>query len=425
VSTNHIRGADQDEIREEAMVFYYNLKTAVFQSGADFAFMDGYRYQLKAPAREAGNDVLIPVEDLCRIYSPDMTMQAEDERITLTMHGTAVTLTVGSDRVQIEFTPNRLSTPCQEIDGIVYVPVAQLMNYAFDKHVRSSKDMNPIFISCEERGTHRFGACNKKNVTVSVSDDADYELDTAIYRSFDVLKRGKKYGEQYRTYWMDGPKKVIPYISYIPTKYDPEKPSKLVVFLHGGSRYEGERYALTFGGIRLQQACEKYNYILLCTNACTLLSAYGNMFDEQIAHASPEEIAYYQWGDESVMQAIDMMKAEYNIDEDHIYLMGNSMGGGGTFYLPTVHQGMFRALAPGAGSLVVMRPKNLDALKGMPIIIPAGTEDDFGFDNILLTRDILKDVGAEVEMAIVGGGKHLSAWAEVIDEIFEFFEKHA
>ena len=65
------------------------------------------------------------------------------------------------------------------------------------------------------------------------------------------------------------------------------------------------------------------------------------------------------------------------------------------------------------------------ALDGMPIIYPAGTEDDFGFDHILESRDMLTAAGAEVEMAIVGGGHHLDAWVDVIDDIFRFFEKHA
>ena len=125
----HIESADQFWMgKGRTMVFYYNLKTAVFQSDADFALMDGYRYQLSAPAKEAGNDVLVPVSDIGRIYSPDMNVAVDGESITLTMYGTVAKLAVGSDRLQVEFTPNKLAVPCQEIDGVVYVPVAQLIH---------------------------------------------------------------------------------------------------------------------------------------------------------------------------------------------------------------------------------------------------------------------------------------------------------
>ena len=41
-----------------------------------------------------------------------------------------------------------------------------------------------------------------------------------------------------------------------------------------------------------------------------------------------------------------MAKEKFNIDEDRIYLKGESMGGGGTWYVGTRHPDIFAAIAP-------------------------------------------------------------------------------
>ncbi|WP_434310795.1 hypothetical protein [Hominifimenecus sp. rT4P-3] len=408
------------------MNFYYNRETLHFTANWDVALTDRYQYLMAGAALAAGHDLLIPAQDLQRLYSPEMKIQLSGEKAVFVMNDRTVQVESGSDRMFLNGNPVRLSAECRMENGLLYVPVGQLMSLGFEKTVRSTGELTPSYISPEAKGIYNPGGIlSDEEMIVAVGEHDGCSIDGALLRYIDLIRRGKRYGEQYRTYWMDGPQKVIPYITYIPTSYQPGEPAKMVVFLHGGSYDLGEKYAFRFAGHKLQMACEKYHYILLCANACTLLSSYGNMPPHIQACGTEEEKQYYQWGDDSVMQAIAEVKKEYAIDEKHIYLMGNSMGAGGTFYLPTVHPGMFRALAPGAGSLKVMCPEHLEALDGMPIIYPAGTEDDFGFDHILESRDMLTAAGAEVEMAVVGGGHHLDAWVDVIDDIFRFFEKHA
>ena len=406
------------------MNFYYNQNTIHFTSGWDVALMDGYQYSMRGAAVRSDNDVLVPVEDLAKIYAPQMVLSRLGAQVQLTMGDRRVRLTVGSNQVTVNRSAFSLMTCCQEREGIVYVPAGQVMHFCFGKTVRSTCDMSPLYISEEARQTYTTGgAWPREDTVVAVSERADYQLDTAILRTISLLRRGKPYGEQYRTYWMEKIRKVLPYITYIPTTYDPSRPSKLAVFLHGGSYDLGERYAFRFAGNKLQRACEKYNFILLCPNAGTMLNRYGQLSDRERRAMTQKELDYYQVGDDSVMQAIAQVKAAYRIDASKIFLMGNSMGAGGAFYLATVHPGMFRALCPGAGSLVLMCPENLEALAGMPIIFPMGTEDDFGFDHLLATQKKLEEIGARVQPAVVGGGRHLDAWVDVIDDIFAFFDR--
>ena len=52
---------------------------------------------------------------------------------------------------------------------------------------------------------------------------------------------------------------------------------------------------------------------------------------------------------ESVIKFIEQLKAEYNIDEDRVYLTGLSMGGYGTWYTAMARPDLFAAIAPVCG----------------------------------------------------------------------------
>lgn len=402
--------------------FYYNLQTVHFVSDFDKAIMDKYVYTLQAPAKAAGIDVLVPVFDIGRIYSPYMSVKIDGKTATAQMNDRTVRANAGEKLIYVNDKSVELRNPAEIIEGVFYVPVGDFMQFGFGKKVKSSADISPEFLSAETVASlNMMNDWPKKDVVVAVSDESELHIDGMFLRYINVLKRNKKYGEQYKTYWLEEGKKVIPYILYVPYKYDSKIPSKLVVFLHGGSIDVGEKYAFQFSNNKIQPVCEKYNYILLCPNGYSLLSAYGNLKSMGAENLSPQEIEWRKLGDKSVMKAIDVVKSEYNIDASHIYLMGNSMGGMGTFYLPAAHPGVFRAIAPsGAGAEI-----DSNGLKGVPILFTAGTEDCFGLDILENCYTTLKNAGLDIEFNVVGGGMHLDAWASVLDEIFGFFEKHA
>lgn len=51
-------------------------------------------------------------------------------------------------------------------------------------------------------------------------------------------------------------------------------------------------------------------------------------------------------GEADVLRCIEMVKQRFNIDENRVYLMGYSMGGGGTWHLGTRNTDVFAAIAP-------------------------------------------------------------------------------
>ena len=124
--------------------------------------------------------------------------------------------------------------------------------------------------------------------------------------------------------------------------------------------------------------------------------------------------------EKDVMTVLDMVRREFNVDDQRIYLMGHSMGGSGTLYLGAKHADIWAAIAadapPGAGSA-----EGLAAAK-MPVLIIQGDADTAV--PVAGTRryvERLKELTADHKYIEIPGLDHSIAG---IPEMYEFFEKH-
>jgi predicted esterase len=115
--------------------------------------------------------------------------------------------------------------------------------------------------------------------------------------------------------------------AYLPGGYDPARKWPLVVQLHG---YNGEnpRY------VRWWSAD----------------SRHAAEADEMgVIHIEPHgrgNTQYRGMGEKDVLRAIALAKQRFSVDEDRVYLMGDSMGGWGTWQVGTRHPELFAAIAP-------------------------------------------------------------------------------
>jgi hypothetical protein len=115
--------------------------------------------------------------------------------------------------------------------------------------------------------------------------------------------------------------------TYLPLNYNPKQKWALVVMLHG---YNGENpvYAKWWSiDQRHNSVVDKYPIIYMEPHG------RGNT-------------SYLGIGDLDVLKCIELAKQTFNIDEDRIYLKGESMGGGGTWNVGTRHPELFAAIAP-------------------------------------------------------------------------------
>ncbi|MBN2424793.1 MAG: prolyl oligopeptidase family serine peptidase [Calditrichaceae bacterium] len=114
---------------------------------------------------------------------------------------------------------------------------------------------------------------------------------------------------------------------YLPMDYDPDKKWPLVVNLHG---YFGANpvYVKWWSiDMRHMDLVDKFPVI-------------------DIEPHGRGNTSYQGIGEKDVLKCIEMAKEKFNVDEDRIYLKGESMGGGGTWNVGTRHPGIFAAIAP-------------------------------------------------------------------------------
>jgi len=115
--------------------------------------------------------------------------------------------------------------------------------------------------------------------------------------------------------------------AYLPLKYDPKQKWPLVVMLHG---YNGANpvYVNWWSiDLRHNEVVDKYPIIYIEPHG------RGNT-------------SYLGIGDQDILQCIELAKQRFNIDDDRVYLKGESMGGGGTWNVGTRHPELFAAIAP-------------------------------------------------------------------------------
>jgi len=134
----------------------------------------------------------------------------------------------------------------------------------------------------------------------------------------------------------------------------------------------------------------------------------------------PENLG--ELSEQDVMHVFEIVRNEFTIDEDRIYLWGHSMGGAGTYHLAAKHPDLWAGLGVAAPAPSV-DPDQLEAFKHVPIIVLQGDEDRL----VTTTREWvakMKAIGMEHLYVEVKGGDHsrfINANRDTLEKIFAFF----
>lgn len=254
-----------------------------------------------------------------------------------------------------------------------------------------------------------------------------YDFPAAMKRSADILaalRAGRDpvrqaKGLQNRAYRFAETGELIPYQIYVPSYWTPEKTWPLMVALHGANL--DETNMLGRDGGRMQKLAEAHGFVVVTPLGYRLNSAYGSQRGLSVL-AGGDQVRVKR-SEADVLQVKALVEKEYNIDPRRRYLTGNSMGGGGTWWIGGQHPEMWAALAPGAYGGV--RPEDVPALSKLPIHVVVGDHDDLMLDRVRETMAVLKAGGVTPEYVEVPGGTHPSAFEIDLPEIFKFFEKHS
>jgi poly(3-hydroxybutyrate) depolymerase len=158
---------------------------------------------------------------------------------------------------------------------------------------------------------------------------------------------------QARTYeFKEGPSQIqLPYEVFVPSKYDAGKPTPLIVALHGLTiqpsqiiRYEG-----------LTDLAEERGYLVVAPMGYNVRGWYGARGTGRASErgdAANDPANLGELSEKDVMNVFEMVRKEFNVDRSRTYLMGHSMGGGGTIYLGSKYKDNWAALgafAPASG----------------------------------------------------------------------------
>jgi predicted esterase len=140
------------------------------------------------------------------------------------------------------------------------------------------------WINCTDGSTSSIS--DKRRITINI-----FRGDEAFTASYDGSTR---------YYWLD-----------LPDNFDNSSQTPLVFFLHG---YGGNRLSYSQKYPVLRQTFQNHTWIVAAVE-CRTISGYQNWYTEPTR--------------QDITDILKILKHDYNIDSDHIHIMGNSMGGSG------------------------------------------------------------------------------------------------
>ena len=176
-----------------------------------------------------------------------------------------------------------------------------------------------------------------------------------------------------KKYFYDKAQKEIEYSLFVPSIYNGKTKVPLIVALHGlGSN---PHQIIRYSG--LVKEAEIRGYIVVAPYGYNERGWYGSrgkgkegfLFGEQ---NDPDNLGELSEGD--VFNVLKIVREAYQIDSNRIYLMGHSMGGGGTLYLGSKYPDLWAAIAPMAPA-VFFDSSILMKMRSLPVYIVAGEND--------------------------------------------------
>jgi len=197
------------------------------------------------------------------------------------------------------------------------------------------------------------------------------------------------------------------YTLFVPDDYDPLRPTPLVIGLHGGGAGGADGQLVVGDGWQAMAfyrgECGKRGWICACPTA--VRAGWGGQKNDALVDAVLEEVA-----------------ALYNVDENRVYLVGHSMGGGGTWVQGTRAPERWAAIAPAAS----YGPRGIDGLLKSRTGLYVYHSDDDPRTPVAPIRAAMQPLAGSGEDFVYTElpGRGHAFPREVIADIFDYFAVH-
>src|SRR5262245_55564431 len=134
---------------------------------------------------------------------------------------------------------------------------------------------------------------------------------------------------------------------------------------------------------------------------------------------------YLAAAERDVIDVINVMKRDFSIDDDRVYLMGHSMGGYGSWSIAVNNPGVFAAIAPISGGGTLFSKPKLKEITHIPWIVVHGDNDPtVPVEESRKMVEAGKGLGVEIKYIEVPGGNHSIVVVPAFKDIFDWFDTH-
>src|SRR5687768_3377313 len=246
---------------------------------------------------------------------------------------------------------------------------------------------------------------------------------------------------QIRTYRFADTNEDIPYAIYVSSKVSRDTKNPLIVTLHG----LGGTHTTMMRPNALDLA-EAGGYIYVAPMGYNPRGWYGVPRGERRGGPPPNPAAntgrqgpppgalaaandppnLRELSERDVLNVLDIVRKEFNVDENRTYLFGHSMGGAGTYHLAVKYPEKWAAIGVQAPAAFSLDPNSLSKIPTMPVIVIHGDMDTVV--PVTLSRpwvEVMKSLNMPYRYIEVAGGDHGSVISGSMPDIFKFFATHS
>jgi predicted peptidase len=220
-----------------------------------------------------------------------------------------------------------------------------------------------------------------------------------------------------RSYFFKEAGKPMPYTLYVPSYYDPDVKWPLMVALHG--LLSNPDQIIRYPGFTEQ--AEKFGYIVVAPMGYNNRGWYGNKMPF-VNQTDPPNLL--ELSEKDVLNVLELTLGQFSVDKKRVYLMGHSMGGGGTLHLGMKYPDKWAGLAPIAPA-IFGDANRLKTVRDIPTIMVQAVDDSLvPAANTRLWAAKMKQLEMTHRYVEDNDGGHILVAFRHLPTIFEFFEKH-